>query len=223
MTPPASRSPDPAQRRATAGQTVAARLRDEIRSGALEPGSRLRQVEVARRFAVSTTPVREAFAALEREGMLVSSAQRGVVVFRPSSEDLRELYEIRIPLEALATEKAVPRLDAEDLQALSALLSQMDGTADRHAYQELNRAFHARIYAAAGRPRLQRMIMDLRDTSTAYLRLYINLAPTAADTYREHDAIFEAISARAPKRAATAMTAHLQRTVDHVSEELRRT
>ena len=214
---------DVLERPRTITETVAGRLRDEIRSGALEPGSRLRQVEVAQRFNVSTTPVREAFAALEREGLLVSSSHRGVVVFRPSSDDLQELYEIRIPLEALATEKAVPNIDQDDLEFLSDMLEKMVASKDdRLHYGALNREFHARIYAAARRPKLEKLIMDMRDASTAYLRLYASLAPTANDTQREHEAIFEAIQARAPKRAAKVMAAHLQHTVDYVSDGLRR-
>jgi DNA-binding GntR family transcriptional regulator len=207
----------------TITEIVAGFLRDEIRAGTIAPGSRLRQVAVAERFNVSTTPVREAFAALEREGLLVSSSHRGVVVFHPSADDLQELYEIRIPLEALATEKAVANIAEEQLATLESLLREMAASTDEPAhYQELNRTFHATIYAAARRPKLEKLILDMRDASTAYLRLYATISPTANDTQREHEAIFEAIRARAPKRAAKAMTAHLQHTVDFVSAGLRR-
>jgi DNA-binding GntR family transcriptional regulator len=206
----------------TITESVAELLREEIRTGALEPGSRLRQVEVAERFNVSTTPVREAFAALEREGLLVSSSHRGVVVFRPSSSDLEEIYEIRIPLEALATEKAVPNIGEQDLKVLSDLIREMGASVDDTAnYSRLNRDFHARIYAAARRPKLERLIMDLRDASTAYLRLYATFSVTADVTQVEHQAIFDAIRSGAPKKAAKAMAAHLQHTVDYVSEGLR--
>jgi DNA-binding GntR family transcriptional regulator len=212
----------PMQRPRTITEIVAGALRDEIRSGVLAPGSRLRQVEVAQRFDVSTTPVREAFAALEREGLLVSSSHRGVVVFHPSVHDLGELYEIRIPLEALATEKAVANITDEDLITLQGLLAEMAASTDRRPhYQELNRVFHATIYAAAKRPKLEKLIMDMRDASTAYLRLYATISPTAQDTQREHEAIFAAIKARAPKRAAREMKAHLQHTVEFVSAGLR--
>jgi DNA-binding GntR family transcriptional regulator len=206
----------------TITESVAELLREEIRTGALEPGSRLRQVEVAQRFNVSTTPVREAFAALEREGLLVSSSHRGVVVFRPSSNDLEEIYEIRIPLEALATEKAVPNISEQDLKVLADLIQQMSATVDDPlSYGPLNQDFHARIYAAARRPKLEKLIFDLRDASTAYLRLYATFSITAAATQVEHEEIFDAIRSRAPKRAAKAMAAHLQHTVDYVSEGLR--
>jgi DNA-binding GntR family transcriptional regulator len=196
-------------------------LRDEIRTGQIEPGSRLRQADVAQRFQVSTTPVREAFAALEREGLLVSSPHRGVVVFKPTAEDLKETYEIRIPLEALATEKAVENMTHDDLANLKRLLDRMgEVTSDRKRYSKLNREFHAAIYRVAQRPKLEKLIMDLRDESAAYLRLYAAQSPNGQDTQREHEAIYEALVARAPKRAAQAMVKHLQHTVDFVSRSL---
>ncbi len=196
-------------------------LRSEITSGALAPGSAVRQAEVAARYGVSTTPVRAALAVLEREGLLVGSPHRGRVVFRPTIDDLRELYDIRIPLEALATEKAVPNLTAEDLSALDVLLARMEeATGDRDRYMLLNREFHSRIYHAADRPRLERTIADMRDASGAYLRIHQNLAPDARDTQMDHLAILVACKARSPTRAAKAMARHLTHTVDRVARGL---
>ena len=69
---------------------MAERLRAQIVAGELPSGSKLRQVEIARRFGVSTTPVREALAALQREGLVRLHPQRGAVVFVPTVADLRE-------------------------------------------------------------------------------------------------------------------------------------
>lgn len=207
--------------RTTITDALVETLRQEIRAGTLEPGSRLRQADVAQRFAVSTTPVREAFAALEREGLLVSSPHRGVVVFQPTISDLTETYEIRIPLEALATEKGVENMTDADLAKLKRLLEQMEKVAEEpKRYSELNLQFHATIYAAARRPKLEKLILDLREESTAYLRLHTTVTPNGYETQREHTEIYEACVARAPKRAAKAMTAHLRHTVDHVSRSL---
>lgn len=202
-------------------QAVVLRLRDEIRTGALAPGTRLRQVELAQRLGVSTTPVREALAALHREGLVSSDAHKGVVVFRPTSEDLHETYEMRMALEVLATEKAVPNLTRKDLGALREFLDEMatlePGDADR--YPGLNGAFHARIYAAAGRPRLAALIGDLRDASMAYLTFLGADHVMANEGRREHEDIYDACVARAPRRAAKAMAHHLQtRLADFVAE-----
>ena len=95
-------SPDIIASPRTVSGLVAERLRAQIVAGELAAGTKLRQVEIARRFGVSTTPVREALAALQREGLVRLHPQRGAVVFVPTVADLREHYEIRAALEALA-------------------------------------------------------------------------------------------------------------------------
>jgi DNA-binding GntR family transcriptional regulator len=74
----------------TRADSVAAEFRHMILSGELPAGSRLRQVEVSERFGVSTTPVREAFLSLSREGLVRQDAHRGFTVLLPSRDDLRE-------------------------------------------------------------------------------------------------------------------------------------
>ena len=195
-------------------------MRTEIRSGAIKPGARMRQAQVAEHYGVSTTPVREAFAMLQREGLLHSIPHRGVVVYKPTSEDLREIYEIRIPLEALATERAVPNLTDVDLAHILALLESLvaaEHRADMALSNELNDQFHTRIYVAAARPRLAALISDLRAASRSYTRLFAETVPRLGETEAEHRAIYEACAARAPKRAAAAMVKHLRHTVDVVS------
>ena len=207
--------------RRTITDTLIDELREEIRSGKIKPGSRLRQLEVAERFGVSSTPVRETFAALEREGLLVSSPHRGVVVFRPTVDDLQETYDIRIPLEAVATEKAVENMTDEDLDALEDLLAQMGASTTQAAqYNRLNLKFHEHIYRASQRPRLEKLIGELRESSAAYLRVYSTLTPTADQTQKEHERIVAACRKRDPKAAAKAVEAHLRNTVSRVSAGL---
>lgn len=190
-------------------------LRSEILRGDLPAGTRLRQAEVARRFGISTTPVRESFVALQREGLLTQSAHRGVTVFRPTLEDLRENYEIRIALEVLATRLAAPRVADETLAELGALIAEMSATtfADVERYYELNARFHLRLYADAGRPRLERLIATYRQASASYQRLFAVHQPNARETQQQHEAIYAACRARDAMCAAAAMEAHLQTTL----------
>jgi DNA-binding GntR family transcriptional regulator len=207
--------------RTTMTETLVSQLRTDIRAGTIAPGSRLRQGEVAARFGISTTPVREAFAALEREGLLVGSPHRGMIVFHPSIEDLQENYEIRIPLETLATEKAVANITDEEVVELEGIVDAMrEATSDAERYTALNRRFHGVIYHAARLPKLERLIADLRDASNAYQHIYATIAPTARDTQADHEAIFDAVKARDARRAAAAMTVHLKRTVEQVTRGL---
>src|SRR3954469_13537316 len=110
--------------RTIAGQ-VAERLKAEILAGERPGGAKLRQVEIAQSFGVSTTPVREALATLQREGLVRLHPQRGAVVFLPSVDDLRHHYEIRAALEALAAAKAAERFEPEWRMPLERMLDEM--------------------------------------------------------------------------------------------------
>jgi len=206
----------------TRAEAVADELRRLIQSGELAPGARLYQVEIARRIGVSTTPVREAFTRLAREGLVRQDAHRGAMVFLPSLDELNENYEIRIALESLATRVAAEQLSDEDLEALDDLTRQMRETDDPHEYLGLNRAFHARIYAAANRPRLAEMIENLRDAAAGYISLLESeddpaYAKQAQD---EHERIVAALRARRPAAAAKAMTEHLRNSADHIARSV---
>lgn len=207
-------------------QTITAeivdRLREEVLAGTLAPGSRLRQVEVAERLGVSPTPVREAFAALEREGLLVRHPRRGVVVFEPTLEDVRQLYEMRIALEVLAIEKAVPNLAPADLAALRTLV---DGMAELHPgqgqrFNELNAAFHERIYRAADRPRLYEEIASLRQASNAYIRYFSPERSVVQETSEEHQSILKACTNGDTQAASQALQHHLQHRLERFARRL---
>jgi DNA-binding GntR family transcriptional regulator len=197
-------------------ELVAAKLRALIVSGELTPGRRLRQIDVARRFGVSTTPVREAFAALAREGLVEVDAYRGAVVFSPSLTDIRENYEMRIALERLATELAATAISDGDCVVLAGLLDEMASSLEnRVLHNELNRRFHLLIYQAAQRPGLVRLIAQLRDAAAAYLLL----APkdeSTRDVSAEHAEILGALRAHEPERAGAAMDSHLKSSFENI-------
>jgi DNA-binding GntR family transcriptional regulator len=207
----------------TRSEAVAGELRRMIKSGELPPGTHLRQADIAARFGMSTTPVREAFMILAREGVVRQDAHRGVVVFEPSLEELTETYEIREALEALATELAAKRLTDDDLEALDALVEQMR-SAKPARYVELNREFHRRIYDAAGRPRLLEIIEQLRDVAASYLQLTVQqYDPAYRDKVQaEHEAIRDALRKRDAKRAGRLVHDHLRHNARQVASLVER-
>lgn len=206
--------------RTIAGQ-VAERLKAEILAGARPAGSRLRQVEIAQAYGVSTTPVREALATLQREGLVRAHPQRGAVVFLPTVDDLRHHYEIRAALESLAAAKAAERFEVAWASPLEAVLAEMrDGPAAAR-YLALNQEFHTALCERSGRPQLVEMIAALRDASSAYLHIYRAQSDfPVARLDAEHHAILAACIARDPERAAAATRAHLENTVEHVAAHL---
>jgi len=163
----------------TLAASVANELRSMIQSGELAAGTRLRQGELATRFGVSTTPIREALTALAREGLIRHDPRRGARVFPPTRDDIRENFEIRLALEPLATGLAAPRVTDAEVDALDELATRLREVVARPAtaarpgrYEQLDRGFHRAIFAAAARPRLAEMIESLRDASAAYAHLY---------------------------------------------------
>jgi DNA-binding GntR family transcriptional regulator len=204
----------------TLAMTVAAELRRMIQAGELAAGARLRQGELAERFKISTTPVREALVTLAREGLIRHDAHRGAVVFGPTLEDIRENFEIRLALEPLASGLAAAAhladVDLDQLERLAAGLHEVVGdprtTFDPGRYEELDREFHRRIFNAASRPRLFEMIESLRDAAAAYAHLYAvadNGAELLAALQAQHEQLVPTLR-RGDAEAATRIAA------DHV-------
>jgi DNA-binding GntR family transcriptional regulator len=204
----------------TIAEAIAAALRTDIASGRLAAGTRLLQVELARRFGVSTTPVREAFGILQREGLVRSHPQRGATVFVASVDDLEEHYEIRAALESLAAEKAARNFKPTDAPPLHEILEEMRACGDPERYVELNHRFHTSLYRLSRRERLIDLIAGLRNASAAYLQIYAAEVVPSERLDREHREILAAGEARDPKRAARAMRHHLEQTVAHVTQQL---
>lgn len=199
---------------------MAAVLREEILRALLPPGTRLRQEEVAERFRVSTTPVREAFRILEADKLVRRDPHRGVLVFRPSIADVREAYEIREALETLAIGHAIVAMSTADIEELESLLDEMDHTVDRGEWINLNNIYHDRIYACAARPLLRSMIISVRDSMAGYMHTAIHKALESGRPAQEHREILEACRTRDVERARQAVRVHLHHTVDMALEFL---
>ena len=151
--------------RRTASEAVAEQLRAQIHTGELKPGTRLRQAEVAERFGVSTTPVREAFALLQAQGLVRIDPHKGAIVFHPTADDARELYEIRVALETLAIGRALKSLGPEEIQELQSILEEMKRVEGTDGWFGLHNRFHMLLYNSSGMPRLATTIANLRDSS----------------------------------------------------------
>jgi DNA-binding GntR family transcriptional regulator len=202
----------------TRSEAITAELRRAILAGEFSAGERLRQAEIAELYGVSTTPVREAFTALAREGLVRQDAHRGVVVFSPSLEELTEIYQIREELEPLATRLASGALTDEDINAISEIVAAMR-TAPPDEYVLLNQQFHGLIYAAAGKPRLQDIIANLRETSASYTKMTARHFDQQYhdQVQAEHEAILDALKRRQGQEAAKLIRKHLHNNERHVA------
>lgn len=204
----------------TVSEDVADHLRGLIQDGTLPPGARLQQNELASHFEVSSTPIREAFAKLQAQGLVRIDRYRGAVVFQPTVEDLLEAHEIREALETMAVRKAVPNLTADDHRALEELVRRMEA-ADAD-WVELNHEFHLRLYRAAHAPRLLAMIEQLRTTTNAYLHMFKAMTSQSHRGDDEHRRILDAALRGDADAAAEWTRAHIHSTVEQVVHRLER-
>jgi DNA-binding GntR family transcriptional regulator len=219
---PTDQAPAPLPAARTTAEAIATAIRAEIVAGRYRPNEKLRQVELAKRYGVSTTPVREAFGILQHQGLVRVHAQRGATVLVPTVRDLEEHYEIRVALECLAAELAATNFKPQDAPRLHAMLEEMRECRDPDKYVQLNHDFHMAVYAVSGRKRLIEMIEQLRMSSQAYLQIYTEQVVPSGDVEHEHDDILAACEANDPERARSATRQHLQLTVLNVTAQLRR-
>lgn len=141
--------------RMSLADAIRARLREQILSGELAMGQRLTEQGVAVAMGTSAGPVREAFASLSREGLLISLPHRGTFVSSVSQEEARGAYEVRHRLEPYAFELASTRLTPEanvELDRLVAGLREAAGRRDYAVMISLDMRFHGVFYANSGNP-----------------------------------------------------------------------
>src|SRR5262252_7949799 len=134
--------------RKTLAEELRLQLADEIVRGVLPPGGSLDETELARRFQVSRTPVREAIRQLAASGLVESRAHRGSVVAWPSHDCLIAMFEVMAELEALCAALAAARTTPAERHALVAAHEQLRAiiqSGDPQRYHEINEAFHATI------------------------------------------------------------------------------
>lgn len=111
-----------------------------------------------------------------------------------SADEIRQIFEIRFALEALALRQSVPKLDASAFEEARKILDALDSESDIGRWVELHRKFHMRLYSAAS-ARLLSLIEDQYDAVDRYLRLELLAMDNAADNRDEHHAILDACMA----------------------------
>jgi DNA-binding GntR family transcriptional regulator len=199
---------------ATAQQHAVDALRQRIVAGALRPGARVNQEDVAAELGLSVAPVREALRVLEQEGQVTYLPRRGYFVTELRMADLEEIYALRALLEARAARHALPVLDDEALERVrDAARDCVDAaeTGDVAAELAANRRFHLGLLDAPGQPHALRVIRLLWDSTEAYRAMYYNSPEERRASLDAHDEILDAVGARDADRLVTALDAHRDR------------
>src|SRR5471030_511821 len=136
----------------TRAEELRLQLADEIVRGVLAPGAALDETDIATRFKVSRTPVREALRQLAASGLIDARAHRGAVVARPSLERLTGMFEAMAELEALCAGLAAERMppaERHQLEAIHEELRMVSYAGDPDQSHEVNERFHNAIYVGS--------------------------------------------------------------------------
>ncbi|MYM84015.1 FCD domain-containing protein [Duganella sp. FT50W] len=190
-------------------EPLAAALRRLIASGELPDGARLVERDLAERFAVSRIPLREAIQQLAAEGLVEQYQNRGAMVRTLTAADIDEVYDLRMLLEGDAIYRAVQRMDAETLARAGLVHRLLDAADTREKQGELNREFHALLYAPCGNQRQLKAIRELRTEVERYERLQSMLLADTPSFQHEHADILQACVAGDADRARAMTIAHL--------------
>jgi DNA-binding GntR family transcriptional regulator len=193
-------------------EVVYRRLRRDIVSAALPPGSRLVELDIAADFGVSRTPVREALKRLIAEKLVLADPTRGVVVHDPGPREIEDVFVVREALDGLAARLAAHRVKPSDLARLRMIVDAMRQAAAEDRRDQIMAAdhlFHDVIYEAAGNPILARVAGDLRDHVHRFSSLPLAGPERAEQVLAEHEAIVAALDARDADAADAASNRHL--------------
>lgn len=206
------RKPKPAAVPRTRTESLRIQLADEIVSGALEPGTPLDEQELAARFGVSRTPVREAIRQLSSSGLVSVRPHRGAVVALPTPKQLNDMFEAMAELEALCAGLSAKNMTIAERRALQVLHDQLltlSRKEDPIGYHERNEAFHAAIYAGSHNGYLAELALMTRSRVAPFRRAQFRAAGRLDGSYQEHDLIVRAILNADTDAAVQAMRAHI--------------
>ncbi|WP_099867420.1 GntR family transcriptional regulator [Pararhizobium haloflavum] len=191
-------------------------LRDEIENGIVtgdfKPGSRLDETQLANRYGVSRTPVREALMQLSASGFVEIRPRRGAIVVEIGPQRLYEMFEVMAELEGLAGALAARRCSEADREAIRIAHTQCAKSAangETDAYYYDNEVFHRAIYKASHSQFLAEQCLALHRRLRPFRRLQLRVRNRLPSSYAEHDGIVQAIFDGDADRTSSLLRSHI--------------
>lgn len=210
------------------GSEVLARLRREILEGVYEPGERLFEEPLAESLGVSRTPVRQALAMLEVEGLVSIEPNRGAFVCSFGVEDVWDIYDLRAELEGYGARRAASRITESDLDGLRVIVEEQEAI-DFSGRREdevrrlvaVNRRFHEGIVSAGGNRRLEFLISRTIQVPLMFKAFFWYTERERIISNHYHRQILNALARRDGYRAEIVMREHVYEGRDFVINALK--
>lgn len=197
-----------------ASDRIAAGLREEILSGALRPGDRILQEEIAANYGASRLPVREAFRILHSQGLIQLKSNSGAWVAKLDLAECQAIYKMRERLEPLALSESIPRLDTSAVDKLEKLQCEIEANADLDRFLKLDRELHLLCYGGNPITELNRMVERFWNTTQAYRRAFVRVSGPQRMwvVNAEHQLLIDAIRRRDTSDGERFLVTHIRRT-----------
>jgi len=194
----------PIERHQTLREKILETIREAILKGQLKPGEKVAEPELAERFGISRTPIREAFRQLESEGYLTVIPRKGAVVTSLSERAVEEFYAIKSILEGYAARMAAENLtdrDIEKLETINERLSQLAAEGDVKTFFKVHNEFHELFIKAAENEKLQELINQMMLKFNRLRLTSLSLPGRMETSVQEHKKIIEAFKNKDGERA----------------------
>jgi DNA-binding GntR family transcriptional regulator len=217
-----ARIASPAARQSLADDTYL-KIRDALLSGEFEPGQRLSEPELALKFNISRSPIREALVRLEHEGFIDRQANGRMIVRALDIDDLTQLYEVRAVIEGFAARLAAPLLRTVDLERMSARVDAMEKCVrkgDPEGALAAGQDFHDIITQECPNRRLIEMLSGLRARISRYRSVVASLGDYEKERVTEHRRILKALYQRNAEAAQQEVTRHVQHSAETLVRKL---
>jgi len=194
-------------------------LRNELLLGQLGYG-RLVEEDLAKRFATSRTPVREALRRLEGDGHVEKRPSMGLVPSPPRLQKMRELYEVRIAIEEMVVRRAATLAAQEPLQALARQWDRMRVPKDLPSFVHTDEGFHVGLAEASEHSVARALLRDINDRIRV-LRIYdFTTVERIETTIREHGLIVGALLERDAEGAVRLLHENIERSAAFVEQRV---
>ncbi|WP_439109498.1 GntR family transcriptional regulator [Lentibacter sp.] len=184
---------------------------DAIDHGTYRPGDRLVENELAERFGVSRTPIREALQRLETQSLLTRDG-RSLIVASLDHNQMAELYAVRTELEGLAAQLAARHATDEEMRVLRDMVDEDRALVDSpNALAQANRRFHHQIHLASHNRFLVQQLNLVHQSMALMATTSLAAKGRSSKALDEHDMIVRAIEARDELKAREALKAHISK------------
>lgn len=204
-------------------EKVYSSLEDEILTGKLTRGTVITENALSVRLGVSRTPIRSALHRLTEDGLLSQVANRGTVVVGITTDDLVDIYRIRMRLEGLASALAAQRISPEGLAALTESVELAEfyiQKKDTEKLKELDSVFHETIYKETGNRLLCKTLSELHGKIKSYRKFSLSVPGRLERSVEEHREILSAIAAGDGEEADRLTSLHVGRALENLVKAL---